>query len=131
MAILHYQRTITHSIFQICISRKTKCDNKVSFPKSGHICYSKLIQCIKVAYLMTLSMEIVNNFVQSLCKELFGIPTLLQNNKEFNTSKNKANLLDTYFKSVFTVEDLSNIPTLETSTYPSVSIIYLVFHSRN
>ena len=62
-------------------------------------------------------------YVQYLHKESFGIPTLLHNNKEFNTSEDKANVLNTYFQSVFTDEDLSNIPTLETNTYPSVSSI--------
>ena len=35
-AILHHQRTTAYSIFQISISRNTKCGNKVGFRKSGH-----------------------------------------------------------------------------------------------
>ena len=62
-------------------------------------------------------------YVRSLRKESFGIPTLLRNNKEFNTSEDKANVLTTYFQSVFTDENLSNIPTLGTNIYPSVSSI--------
>ena len=62
-------------------------------------------------------------YVRSLRKESFGIPTLLHNNKEFNTSEDKANVLNTYFQSVFTDEDLSNIPTLGTNTYPFISSI--------
>ena len=62
-------------------------------------------------------------YVRSLRKKSFGIPTFLHNNKEFNTSEDKTNVLNTYFQSVFTDEDLSNIPTLGTNTYPSVSSI--------
>ena len=37
VATLHHQRSTAHSIFKIRISRNTKCDNLVGFPKSGHI----------------------------------------------------------------------------------------------
>ena len=37
MAILDHYRTTAYSIFQIGISRNTKCDYTVGFPKSGHI----------------------------------------------------------------------------------------------
>jgi len=55
-------------------------------------------------------------------KETSGIPTLLKNNEEFDTTIGKANILNTHFpQSVFTQEDLTNIPILETTTYPSIS----------
>ena len=36
-ATLHHQRPAVHSIFQISISRITKCAHKVGFHKSGHV----------------------------------------------------------------------------------------------
>ena len=40
-----------------------------------------------------------------------GIPTLSSNGKEFNTVKDKARVLNDHFQSVFTSENLSNIPS--------------------
>ena len=37
VATLHHWRATAHPIFKIRISRNTKCDNLVDFPKSGHI----------------------------------------------------------------------------------------------
>ena len=37
MAALHHWGATAHPIFKIRISRNTKCDNLVGFPKSGHI----------------------------------------------------------------------------------------------
>jgi len=57
-----------------------------------------------------------------MCKEPFGIPTLLKN-KEFDTAIGKDSILKTHFQSIFTQGDLTNIPVLETNTYPSISPI--------
>ena len=56
-------------------------------------------------------------------KEPSGIPTLFQDNQEYNNSKSKARILNTYFESVFTTEDLSNVATLEVSIYFSLAPI--------
>ena len=37
---MQHRRATAASMFQNGISRNTKCDNMVGFPKSSHICYS-------------------------------------------------------------------------------------------
>ena len=36
MTALYHKRRTVHSIFQICISRNTKCAHKTCFPRLGH-----------------------------------------------------------------------------------------------
>ena len=38
VTVLYHKRRTVHSIFQICISQKTKCADKTGFPRPGHIC---------------------------------------------------------------------------------------------
>ena len=59
-------------------------------------------------------------YIRSMRRDSTGIPTLFSDEKEFNTARDKASVLNNHFQSVFTSEDLSNIP----SYYRSVSSSY-------
>ena len=52
-----------------------------------------------------------------------GIPTLFSDGKEFNTARHKASVLNNHFQSVFTLEDLSNIPSYHSSVSSMSPII--------
>ena len=41
MTVLHHKRRTVHPIFQICISRNTKCVDMPGFPRPGHILFLK------------------------------------------------------------------------------------------
>ena len=48
-------------------------------------------------------------------RDFTGIPTLFSNEKEFTAAKDKASVLNNHFQSVFTSEDLCNIPSYHSS----------------
>ena len=66
-------------------------------------------------------------YIQARRKEGSGISTLLIDNQFVFDPKGKATALSNQFQSVFTKEDLSNVPTLEANTstqaMPSISLI--------
>ena len=60
------------------------------------------------------------NFVRLKRTENLGIPPLRKDNRLFTTNQEKANALNTHFKSVFTEEPDSAVPSKGTSPYPSI-----------
>ena len=82
-----------------------------------------------VGCLMILLLVIAGNsgniYIQARRKEPSGISTLLIDNQFVSDPKGKAIALSNQFQSVFTREDLSNVPTLEanisTQAMPSIS----------
>ena len=60
-------------------------------------------------------MEIVDNFgsilVRAKRKDYHNISTLIVDSESIPDTKSKANALNNYFESVFTKENLSNIPS--------------------
>ena len=64
------------------------------------------------------------SYIKKLRKDSVGIPTLKSNGKEATKAKEKAEVLGKQYKSVFTKEDTSSIPTLENSlpTMPKIVI---------
>ena len=80
---------------------------------------AKLIPNTKVIYLIPHLQEAEGNFgnIRSKHKEKCGIPSLSVDGKEYSSPKEKANILNNYFKSVFTNEDLSTIPNVKIITF--------------
>ena len=56
-------------------------------------------------------------------RDQVGVPPLRKGNKLVSTSKEKAEVLNDQYKSVFVNEDLSNIPSKGRSPYPSMGSI--------
>ena len=64
-------------------------------------------------------------YIKHLRKDNTGVPPLNKDNQTITEPKEKANLLNKHFDSIFTNEDLSNIPECNHSTYPNVpSIVF-------
>ena len=60
------------------------------------------------------------SYVKSKRRYLSGVSPLLLNDLEVTDSKGKAEILNKQYDSVFTDEDLTNMPTLEQSSIPSL-----------
>ena len=54
-----------------------------------------------------------------------GIAPLKQDEKTFTTPKDKAEILNNYFSSVYTSEDVSTIPTLDYVNFPNISPVII------
>ena len=65
------------------------------------------------------------SFIKSKKQDQTGIGTLKYQGKDHTDSLSKANILNEYFSSVFTNEDITNIPTLEGNPFPEISPIYI------
>ena len=63
------------------------------------------------------------SFIKNKRQDNVGVSTLKHEGRTYVDATEKANLLADYFSSVFTNEDVSNIPTLSTSPIPSISSI--------
>ena len=63
------------------------------------------------------------NYIRLKRTESIGVPPLRDGDKMETTNTGKANLLNTYFKSVFTVENTSTIPVKGASPYPDINPI--------
>ena len=64
-------------------------------------------------------------YIKKLCKDSTGVTSLTVDDKILHNSKDKAEILNSQFYSVFTKEDLSNIPECTGHPYPimpSISI---------
>jgi len=66
-------------------------------------------------------------YIRAKRKDNNEIPTLKVNGQCISDSKSKATVLNNYFKSVFTNEDLSRIPSMEGSGSPLPSIPNVTF----
>ena len=66
-------------------------------------------------------------YIRVKCKDNNEIPTLKVNGQCISDSKSKATVLNNYFKSVFTNEDLSHIPSMDGSGSPLPSIPNVTF----
>ena len=62
--------------------------------------------------------------VKSKRQDNVGVAPLEINDDVISASRKKANLLNNYFKSVFTKEDLQNMPPEATSLYADISLIH-------
>ena len=62
-------------------------------------------------------------YIKSLCKDHIGVPTLINNSKVITDSLEKAEALNNQFYSVFTDEDLFDLPQLDQLEYPMMSEI--------
>ena len=60
------------------------------------------------------------SYVKSKRTDHCGIAPLKQDEKTFTTPKDKAEILNNYFSSVYTFEDVSTIPTLDYVTLKGV-----------
>jgi len=65
------------------------------------------------------------SYVKSKRTDNCGIPTLRQDEQTFITPKDKAEILNDYFSSVYTSEDVSTIPTLDGINYPNISPVVI------
>ena len=65
------------------------------------------------------------SYVKSKRNDHCGIALLKQDEKTFTTPKDKAEILNNYFSSVYTSEDKSTIPTLDYNNFPSISAIII------
>ena len=68
----------------------------------------------------------VSSCIRSMRQDSTGIPTLFSDGKEFHTTRDKASVLNYHFQSVFTSEDLSNIPSYHRSISSMPPIIISV-----
>ena len=66
------------------------------------------------------SIKKVWSYIKLLCSESMGIPALLWNNRVCANDASKAEALREQYKSVFTCEDLNNIPVLPESPYKNI-----------
>ena len=62
-------------------------------------------------------------FIKSKKNDSSGVAPLTKNNVTYSESKQKADCLNEQFCSVFTEEDLGNLPTMENSPHPSMPTI--------
>ena len=65
------------------------------------------------------------SFIRSQRREAIGIPTLSTNDTNHVTDSAKAEALNTQFSSVFTHENLSNIPSKPESPYGSINDLHI------
>ena len=63
------------------------------------------------------------SYIKSLRKDNTGIAPLRENGKLFSSPKDKANILNKQYQSVFTKEDRNNIPTPTGKSYPDMNNI--------
>ena len=64
-------------------------------------------------------------YIRSKRKEKCGISSLSVDSKEYSNPKDKAIILNNYFQSVFTNEDLSTVPSTPNHVLPTMSPISL------
>jgi len=60
------------------------------------------------------------SYIKSKRQDNFGIPPLKDSNGTYTSNESKANVLNNYFSTVFTKENSDNLPTLDSSPYPSI-----------
>ena len=65
---------------------------------------------------MTIPSKVTDDNFGAKRQDKSDIPTLLVNNHPIHGAKGKANALNNHFKSVFTKENLSSIPTMDNHT---------------
>ena len=63
------------------------------------------------------------SFIKNKRQDNVGVSTLKHEGRTYVDATEKVNLLADYFSSIFTNEDVSNIPTLSTNPIPSISSI--------
>ena len=61
------------------------------------------------------------SYVKSLKKDAMGVAPLLDEGYLVNEGRGKADILNRQFKSVFTTEDTSSVPTMDDTKYPNIS----------
>ena len=60
------------------------------------------------------------SYIKSKRQENFGIPTLKDSNGTYTSYESRENILNNYFSTVFTKENVVNLPNLDSSPYPSI-----------
>ena len=65
------------------------------------------------------------SYVKSKRTDHCGIAPLKQDEKTFTTPKDKAEIFNNYFSSVYTSEDVSTIPTLDYTNFPNISPVII------
>jgi len=60
-------------------------------------------------------------YIKSLKKDQLGVTALVSNGRTVTSSFEKASILNNHFYSVFTKEDLTNIPEFDQQEYPTMS----------
>ena len=60
-------------------------------------------------------------YIKSLKKDQLGVTALVSNGRTVISSFEKASILNNHFYSVFTKEDLTNIPEFDQQEYPTMS----------
>ena len=65
------------------------------------------------------------SYVKSKRTDHCGIAPLKQDEKPLLPQKHKAEILNNYFSSVYTSEDVSNIPTLDYANFPNISPVII------
>ena len=65
------------------------------------------------------------SYVKSKRTDHCGVATLKQDDESFTTPGDKAEILNNYFSSVFTSEDISTIPTLDYANFPNISPVII------